>query len=145
MKPTGIQQVVDNVTESEGKIVVTTTISLDRSALEQRAGLTDPLSDAHEFSPGRHSGLDGGISLRQIGPRTYLGLVNRRTRAHPLYIGDTLFLFVPRQHSLNSLAELVADLLRQIPPHPLRPEMTESLDMARIIQELMELGHSSSP
>jgi hypothetical protein len=141
MKPTGIQQVVDNVTESDGKIVVTTTISLDRSTLEQRTGLTDSL----EFSSGQYSGRSEGISLRQIGPRTYLGLVNRRTRAHPLFIGDTLFLFVPRQQSLNSLAELVADLLRQVPPHPLGPEMNESLDMGRIIQELIELGHSSPP
>ncbi|MBC8101390.1 MAG: hypothetical protein H7Z41_02220 [Cytophagales bacterium] len=127
-----VENIVDSVTENQGKIVVTTTISLDRSALEQRLP-TGARAEPTAFSGG---GLDAGllegglnyqrmqqavvsgkITLLQIGPKTYLGLVNgRRVKAHPLCIGDTLFIFVSRHDSLTGMAEMIAELMRQLPP-----------------------------
>jgi hypothetical protein len=128
--PYTAQNVVESVTESHGKIVVTTTISLDRDALEARL----PFSRAAEMPPvpGMDTELasadnvklqmmqqavsDGRITMLQIAPKPYIGFVNgRQVKAHPLCIGDTLFVFVSRHNSLTGMAELIAELMGQVP------------------------------
>jgi hypothetical protein len=60
----------------------------------------------------------GQITMLQLAPKTYLGFVNgRHVKAHPLIIGDTLFVFVSRHNSLTGMAELIAQLMRQLPPN----------------------------
>ncbi len=148
-----VQAVSDTVSEREGKIVVTTTISLDRSALSEAgdrttlarprpntptSGAFDPLSEvvatAATAGTGDQDALaaltnsdtyhrmqeavsDGRIQMLQMSPRVYLGLVSgrRRMRAHPLAIGDALFIFVSRNNSLTSMAELISQLLQKLP------------------------------
>ncbi|MES2464724.1 MAG: hypothetical protein V4671_29525 [Armatimonadota bacterium] len=124
------QHVVESVTESQGKIVVTTTISLDRESLEARLPFSSGTGAAAR--PGTDTGLlpddhlnlqkmqqavtDGRITMLQLAPKTFLGFVdNRQVRAHPLRIGDTLFVFVSRHNSLTAMAELIAELMRQLP------------------------------
>ncbi len=114
--PEMVNQVIDKVTDNDGKIVVTTTISLDKSALEQRVGRADVFSDIPGLLPMQRLVQAGNISLVQIGPKLYLGLVNHsRTRAHTLCIADTLFIFVPRNNSMTGMAELIAEMVSQMP------------------------------
>lgn len=127
--PRTAQHVVESVTESQGKIVVTTTISLDRDALESCRPLstgprrlpgtdTDPATDdSLNLQTMQQAVSAGQITMLQLAPKTYLGFVNGRdVKAHPLFIGDTLFVFVSRHNSLTGMAELIAELMRQLPP-----------------------------
>lgn len=138
--PEMVKQVVDQVTEKDGKIVVTTTISLDRSTLEQRAGRPEVLSDIPGLLPMQRLVQAGNISLVQIGPKIYLGLVNTRTKAHTLYIGDTLFIFVPRHNSLTGMAELVADLVSQMPEETVWHGMDSTADLEELARLLDMAG-----
>lgn len=133
--PEMVKQVVDRVTDSDGKIVVTTTISLDKSALEQRTGNANVFSDIPGLLPMQRLVQSGNISLVQIGPKIYLGLVNTRTRAHTLCIADTLFIFVPRNNSLTGMAELIAELVSQMPADT----MWQGLDAKTDIEEIARL------
>lgn len=119
--------VTDSVTEAGDKIVVTTTISLDKAALrpgsnESAASL---LSQALAGQVGQNDAavsrvaraiVEARVQIVPIGPKLFLGLVNGRTQARPLCIDDNLFIFVPRSNSLSGMAELVAQLLQRIPP-----------------------------
>lgn len=141
MQQAGVKQVVESVTESEGKIVVTTTISLERNILEQVRGPVQPLREIPEIESALRRNSKAGIALTQIGPKTYLGVVDHRIRAHPLIIGETLFIFVPRHQSLTSLADLVADIVREMACVPAWEAGAEPLDTKRIIEMLTESGH----
>ena len=128
--PQVAQNIVESVTESQGKIVVTTTISLDRESLEARLprpqAANVPVAVGLEGDLGADDGLnlrkmqqavsDGRVTMVRLAPKTYLGFVNdRNVKAHPLCIGDTLFVFVSRHNSLTGMAELIAELMRQLP------------------------------
>jgi hypothetical protein len=145
MRDAGVKQVVENVTENEGKIVVTTTISLERSVLEQVRGHVQPVRDPLETEPAARYASKAGIALSQIGPKTYLGVVDHRIRAHPLIIGETLFIFVPRHQALTSLADLVADIVREMARVPSWESNAEPLDTERILQMLAASGHYPIP
>jgi hypothetical protein len=129
-----VDSVVDSVAESPGKIVVTTTISLDHDAVGSRAPFLKMTSGRSETTvtggdPGSYGEdtqslqrlqqavSEGKITMLQLAPKTYLGFVNgRNVKAHPLFISDTLFIFVSRHNSLTGMAELIAELMRQLPP-----------------------------
>lgn len=140
MQQAGVKQVVESVTETEGKIVVTTTISLEKGVLEQARGPVQPIREVAEIESALRRNTRAGISLTQIGPKTYLGVVDHRIRAHPLIIGETLFIFVPRHQSLTSLADLVADIVREMARIPAWESNAEPLDTERILQMLADSG-----
>lgn len=111
------------------KIVVTTTISSEDTAAPAPALATDTLSTlAQTPSPLQKMANDGRILMVKIAPGTYLGLTEGRRRVSPLQIDDQLFIFAPREDALVHLAELVADLMRNLPEGTPVPQVQAKIE-----------------
>ncbi|GAB4461139.1 MAG: hypothetical protein OHK0029_26010 [Armatimonadaceae bacterium] len=140
-----VQQVVDKVVENDRSIVVTTTISLDKGVFERRGGGGGGMESLPEFLPLQKSVQSGNITLTQLGRNVYLGLVKNRISAHTLRIGETLFIFVPHNNSLTSMAELVADMASHVAPTDEWDGVKSYTDVDQVAQFLEGLNKEANP